>query len=178
MGFGTEALESASLLASSFPTSPLWVTACLGILATGAAVAPLDAQQNEPEQARLIKMTDVAFSWAIVKFPGWVPRFGIVPLITPLFAGFPILYALSPAVRGRSSRRGPPLNLARSSDLALILLTPGTTGASKAVPLSHANIMPNLSALAAAGLAGPLERALIPCRCIIFIHSWLACSFR
>ena len=46
--------------------------------------------------------------------------------------------------------------------MALILHTPGAAGTPKAVPLSHANILSNLSALAAAGVAGPSERALIP----------------
>ena len=38
------------------PNGPLWVTACLGILAAGAAVVPLDAQQTEAEQARMLEM--------------------------------------------------------------------------------------------------------------------------
>ena len=52
--------------------------------------------------------------------------------------------------------------MARPSDLALIVHTPGTTGTPRAVPLSHANILSNLSALAASPGRRPFERALIP----------------
>ena len=81
--------------------------------------------------------------------------------ISPLFAEFPILYALSPP-SGVEQTGEATLNVARPGDLALILHTPGTRGRPKAFPLSHANILSNLSALAAAGVAGPFERALIP----------------
>ena len=51
---GVSAGEPVGILA---PNGPLWVTACLAILSTGAAVVPVDVQQTKTEQVRLLKMT-------------------------------------------------------------------------------------------------------------------------
>ncbi|MGA7325609.1 MAG: AMP-binding protein, partial [Rhodomicrobium sp.] len=45
--------EPVGIVASN---GPPWVTACLGILAAGAAVVPLDVQQSESDRARLIEL--------------------------------------------------------------------------------------------------------------------------
>src|SRR5208337_630314 len=74
------------------PNGPLWVTACLAILATGAAVAPIDAQQTKAEQVRLLKMIGCRF------FLGDLEGSGVglqdCPFTSPLITEFPILYAL------------------------------------------------------------------------------------
>ena len=44
---GVGAGEPVGIIA---PYGPLWVTACLAILATGAGVAPIDAQQIKAER--------------------------------------------------------------------------------------------------------------------------------
>jgi long-chain acyl-CoA synthetase len=83
-------------------------------------------------------------------------------LTSPLITEFPILYSFSLSPGLEQTVKAAASHVARPSDLALIVHTPGATGTPKAVPLSHANILSNLSALAAAGVAGPSERAFMP----------------
>jgi long-chain acyl-CoA synthetase len=156
---GVGAGEPIGILA---PNGPLWVTACLGTLAAGAAVVPLDAQQTKAEQARLLKISGCRFLLGDLEVSGVDPAVRDGSFNSPLSEGSLILYALSSPSSGEQAATVPGPPLARPSDLALIVHTPGTTGTPKAVPLSHANILSNLSALAAAGVAGPLERALMP----------------
>ena len=156
---GVGAGEPIGILA---PNGPLWVTACLGTLAAGAAVVPLDAQQTKAEQARLLKMSGCRFLLGDLEVSGVDPAVRDGSFNSPLSEGSLILYALSSPSSGEQAATVPGPPLARPSDLALIVHTPGTTGTPKAVPLSHANVLSNLSALAAAGVAGPLERALMP----------------
>ncbi|MGA7323571.1 MAG: AMP-binding protein [Rhodomicrobium sp.] len=143
--------EPVGIVASN---GPPWVTACLGILAAGAAVAPLDVQQSESDRARLIEIIGCRFAFSDRKI-----------LSDGSFGGSPSeeglnLYPLSPQSSGEQAADVPGALLARPIDLALIVHTSGTTGTRKAVPLSHSNIMANLIALDEAGVAGPRDRAL------------------
>jgi len=154
---GVSAGEPIGILA---PNGPLWVTACLAILATGAAVAPIDAQQTKAEQARLLEMIGCRFFLGDLE--GSDVGLQDCLFTSPLGADFPILYALPLSSGQEHTVKAAASHVARPSDLALIVHAPGATGTPKAVPLSHANILSNLSALAATGVAGPSERALIP----------------
>ena len=87
---GVGAGEPIGILA---PNGPLWVTACLAILATGAAVVPVDVQQTKTEQVRLLKMIGCRF------FLGDLDGSGVglqdCSFTSPLITEFPILYSFS-----------------------------------------------------------------------------------
>ncbi len=59
-------------------------------------------------------------------------------------------------------RNASPFAAQKPDDVAVILFTSGTTATPKAVPLTHANLLSNINAILAAGLAGAKDRALLP----------------
>lgn len=122
-----------------------WVTACLGILASGAAVMPLDIRQTETERNDLIASSGRRFMYTSDG-----PR--------------PASLSLR---RFSDSCEEPQARLLRErtvqpEDPALFMHTSGTTATPKAVVLSHANVLSNIRALVAEDLIGPGDRALLP----------------
>ena len=141
------------------PNGPEWVAGCLGIFAAGAAAVPLDFQRTEAERARLIASAGCMFLLR-ADDPGFRGSFfeGESSELPSAGAGGPLLRLSgepSPAENMSPAKAGP-------DDLALIVHTSGTTGTPKAVPLTHKNILSNISGLMPAGVAGPGERALLP----------------
>ncbi len=146
--------EPIGILASN---SPAWVTTCLGILAVGAAVAPFDVQQSEAERSSLLEIIGCRFLFSDREVSGQ----GIRAAGIPQPDGALLLHTLSPSA-GENAAQPPAFPVAKPNDLALIVYTSGTTGTSKAVPLTHSNIMSTIDALAEAGVAGLRERAFLP----------------
>jgi long-chain acyl-CoA synthetase len=139
---GVEPGEPVGIVA---PNGAAWVATCLGILAAGAAVMPLDVRQSAGERDALI-----AANGCRVLFVADGAENGKAALAQR---------RVGPAA---SRDSGPRSDVVASADLALLLHTSGTTGTPKAVPLSHANVLANLRALVAERLVDRDVRALAP----------------
>ena len=131
---GVEPGEPVGIVA---PNSAAWIGTCLGILAAGASVMPLDVKQGEPERNAL-----VAANGCRIAFVADGISNGTLALAQRRFA--------------RN------VSIPMDRDVALLLHTSGTTGTPKAVPLSHTNVLANLRALVAERLVDRDVRALLP----------------
>jgi len=124
-----------------------WIATCLGILAAGAAVMPLDAKQNEFERSAAIAQSRCRLLYAQSQTTS--PALTLRRLSREAVADEP------------SATPAPALN-ASPEDVALLMHTSGTTGTPKAVPLTHANVLSNIRALAAILQIDRCDRVLLP----------------
>ncbi len=124
-----------------------WIATCLGILAAGAAVMPLDAKQNELERSAVIAQSRCRLLYEQSQMTA--PALTLRHLWGEASADEP------------SAAPAPALN-ASPEDVALLMHTSGTTGTPKAVPLTHANALSNIRALAAILQIDCDDRVLLP----------------
>ncbi len=139
------------------PNSADWVAAYFGIVLAGAAVVPLDFQATADSASAAIAhasprlLVTTAARWAEIEtraavtdwllLDGGAPDHAWRDLRAPADAELP---ALTP------------------DDLAALLYTSGTTGAPKAVPLTHGELAANAASLRAADLIEAHDRVLLP----------------
>jgi long-chain acyl-CoA synthetase len=134
------------------PPGSDWIVAYFGILTAGGLPVLLDAQAMAADLAAML--ADAGARRAIT-----TPR--MASLLVE--AGAPALKITTLAGLGQS-----PTDIAvralqpDSNAPATLLYTSGTTGRPKGVPLTHDNLLANVAALAATGLAGPADRVLVP----------------
>ncbi|WP_194289105.1 MULTISPECIES: class I adenylate-forming enzyme family protein [unclassified Nocardioides] len=111
------------------PNRVAWVVAAYGVLLAGATVAPLGHRVPEAERERLLDRL--------------APRLVLQDDTVPAVAGavrFAELEALAP-VPEPEPLISAGLRLARADDAALVLCSSGTSGAVKAVPMTHAQLL-------------------------------------
>src|SRR5512138_1758128 len=130
-----------------------------GIVTAGAVAVPLDHQSTAETVATAMAHADVraAITTAaralelmpLTQLPA--DRFVRLDGDTPL--DWPAL---------RASPLGSSLPRLEAREVASLLFTSGTTGTPKAVPLTHTNLVANVTELLAARLIGPTARVLLP----------------
>ncbi len=158
--FLARGLAAGDRIALCPPRNAELVAIHLGALAAGLAVVPLNSAHTSEELERTLDTAHPPLLVSSVEFA--ITHRGLAAR-----AGFPwwvvdaeqvdLPFTVPPKVDGT----GPLLPLARSSDdPALILYTSGTTGSPKSVPLSHGNLLANLTTLAALWQRGANDRLL------------------
>lgn len=136
------------------PNSPEWIISYFGILMAGAVPVPLDVQSGPQDVARVAADCCARHVFTAPSHADSLRALGAtLPLKVSAWDVDPVQIAQECS-----------LALPRLSpdDTASLLYTSGTTGTPKAVPLTHRNLQSNVEALAAAALAGPEDRVLLP----------------
>ncbi len=128
------------------PNSPAWIVAFWAIVAAGATAVPIDMQAEDAELAHRLDRANCRLVFTTTARAARIGRDAIA------------LDGVLPAVAEDSAS----FAAQKPGDVAVVLFTSGTTAAPKAVPLTHANLMSNVNAMRATGLAGARDRALLP----------------
>jgi long-chain acyl-CoA synthetase len=126
---------------------PHWAIAYLGILYRGAVVTPLDPAATAEALVNFLRDSDAKLAFvtalsldkfraACTRLGRQIPAVNLRPLQQIDGLGHFDDWASTPTPPEFSASPPP----ARSTDLALLMYTSGTTGAPKAVPLTHGNI--------------------------------------
>ena len=148
-------LEKGERVAFFAPASPEWAIACLAVIAAGAVPVPLDVLLEGDDLAFVLEDSGARRIFTTLALGGALDARDTTVEIARLFLDGDGLSAGAPRPGGEL----PPLS---PDDIACMFYTSGTTGRPKGVPLSHANLMANLSGLLPEGLVGPGDRVLMP----------------
>lgn len=157
---GVRAGEAVAILS---PNRAEWILARLALLELGALAVPLDDMLGDDEIARGLAR---AGARRVFTTRAYVERLRRLP-----DGGGLALYLLddadteAPGISGwRWLLRDPrsPTHVVSPDEPASLFYTSGTTGAPKGVPLSHRNLVANLSILRAGHFLGPDDRVMLP----------------
>ncbi|MGC9271031.1 AMP-binding protein [Acidiphilium sp.] len=135
------------------PNGIAWVGTFFGAVAAGGVVLPIDTQLGEDDLKRMIELAKCRLVFAGPQQAGKLRTLGGCEVVE---------------IGGRSGTlhsnelTGPEWPRSGPDDVAVLAFTSGTTGQPKAVPLSHANLMSNFSALRHAAIIGTEDRAVVP----------------
>lgn len=157
---GLGRLEPVAIWASN---GPRWIVTCLAVVNAGATIMPIDERASDPEVAHMLKANGCRW---LVASGRRAPRL-TSHLADESLRVVDIDGSISTdhrfidwdSMQGDAAAPQPDVDAA---EVAAIVHTSGTTGTPKAVPLSHANIMSNVTGLLAEGLIGAGDRALLP----------------
>jgi len=151
---GFQAGNHAALLASS---SFQWVAAYLGILKAGGVVVPIDRELKDMEVRHILVHSETRVLFIegdrldmVLGMAGELTELRLIVVLPTAGAPPPGIPGVSPCTilpyDGLLRETPCPPTVRSPEDTALILYTSGTTGRSKGVMLSHANIVSNILA--------------------------------
>jgi long-chain acyl-CoA synthetase len=151
--------ETVGLLA---PAGPLWAMAWLGIVAAGATVVPLDESQPPDDLLVLLRRAECRRLFTTRAHAERLAAAGGREIEAILLEGDQVPEGPYRHWRQLLAAEERALPAIAAADVAVVVFTSGTTGTPKAVPLSHRNLLANLTALLEQRIAGPGDRALLP----------------
>jgi long-chain acyl-CoA synthetase len=159
-GLRCRGLTHGDRIALWAPSSAEWIEAYASILLAGATAVPIDVQATL--ETAIAQIAHSGPKLIVTTTARWAELERSAPAtLEPL-----LLDGETPPRAWRelaaSDAAGSELPRVEPGDLAALLYTSGTTGAPKAVPLTHAHLLANAGALRAADLIDASDRVLNP----------------
>lgn len=163
-GLAAEGVAKGDAVAILSPNRPEWIVARLALLETGALAMPLDDLIGDAELARALAHGGAR---RIFTTRAYVERLRALPggdALTLHLLDEPELDESNLRGWRRLLRDGSPVKAETVSPdaPAALFYTSGTTGPPKGVPLSHRNLVANLTILHKGGFIGSDDRVLLP----------------
>jgi len=142
------------------PNSTDWIAAYFAVVRAGATAIPFDNQSTVASAAAVIEHAKPRLILTTAAHRAELDSHGVGQQTESLLLDVADTHPQSAA---RLSSAAPAaLPEAAPGDVASLLYTSGTTGTPKAVPLTHANLAANATALIKVKLIGPGDRVLLP----------------
>ncbi len=138
---------------------PEWIAACLGIIACGAVVVPVDTQFNDETLRHVLEDSEVRLIFTVRRKLDQLGRLGLER--SPRLALFDS-EAWDENHWGRLAGEPAPFEAPAPEAPAALFYTSGTTGPPKGVPLSHRNLAFQPITIERAGIVRGGDRVLLP----------------
>lgn len=142
------------------PNSPEWLIACVALLRAGLVPVPVDSQMGGADLEHIIR--DCGAGWI------FTTTLGAQRLAELAISAHEHVVLLDEPGEGAEFWRdlcvdaADPRDIVSADETAVIFYTSGTSGFPKGVPLTHANIVSNLTALLSLELVHSEDRVLMP----------------
>ncbi|TVR99740.1 MAG: hypothetical protein EA406_02640 [Rhodospirillales bacterium] len=158
-GLVAAGIARGETVAVSASNTPEWIAACFSIWRAGAVVVPLDTQMSDNALGHALNDAAVRLvftqSSEAERIQSLAPDAAEVVLLHGERSGLRSWRALQDGDQSEPPR-------VEADDVATLFYTSGTTGPPKGVPLTHRNLMFQVTTLEAAAVVGEDDRVLLP----------------
>ena len=161
---GVEPGQRALLFA---PASPQWIIAVLALLDIGTVPVPVDNQADDTDLAHIVGDSSARWAFASERLERRLEEVAkdqdqSGPRIVRLDAGDDDENGLSALIDSVPTDAESVHHDADTNDEAVLFYTSGTSGLPKGVPLTHANLLSNVTAILGEHIVGQSDRLLLP----------------